>query len=311
MNVSLDFFNNLIDDIVEEAIQEENALIVPSFEAHGSKISSKIIQDYNSSQVELDNKNLINHLNSIEISLCHKELISHPDKAEEIFKKNIVIKEEFMDNPWKILNHPNLLICYADKLYTYNAAIPLLISLLVYKEEPPTGVINKLLENKSIFDFLRSKKAKLNTIKFHNSESCQESINKVEKNMIKKSYIKKEKSLRPTSEELKLLGLVEGKNEIMFVCYSKLSGRQVLKADIHLWSKKSKIIISDVDGTITRSDVLGHLMPIVGKDWSHDGIVELYNNIESNGYKFIYLTARSICQSTMTKNYLQNLSQSN
>jgi len=238
-------------------------------------------------------------------------LISNPERAEEIFKKQIVSKQEFMNNPWKILNHPNLLICYADKLYTYNAAIPLLMGLLVYKEEPPQSVINKLLENKSIFDFLRSKKPTLTTIKLNsNSESCEEGTVKLDKKYKKKDSMKKTKSLTPSSEELKQLGLVEGRNEIAFVCYSKLSGRQILKAEIYLWQSDSKIVISDVDGTITRSDVLGHIMPIVGKDWSHEGIVELFNNIERNGYKIIYLTARSIYQTFATKNYLQNLSQS-
>jgi phosphatidate phosphatase LPIN len=312
MNVCL-FLIDIIVELLEEVKKEDNALIVPLFQAHGSKISQRNIdRESSASFIETENKHYLNHLKSIQISLCHKELISEPNKAEEIFKKHIVNKDEFMDNPWKILNHPNLLICYADKLYTYNAAVPLLMSLLVYKEEPPVSVINKLLENKSIFDFLRSKKPNLNTIKLHtNGESCEEFVNKLDIRIKKTTSLKKIKSLTPSTEELKLLGLVDGKNEIAFVCYSKLSGRQILRADIYLWSQNSKIIISDVDGTITRSDVLGHLMPIVGKDWSHDGIVELYNNIEANGYKFLYLTARSICQSIATKNYLQNLNQSN
>ena len=35
-------------------------------------------------------------------------------------------------------------------------------------------------------------------------------------------------------------------------------------------------------------------MPIVGKDWAHKGVVQLYNNIYNNGYKILYLTARAI-----------------
>lgn len=237
-------------------------------------------------------------------------MISNPEKAEEIFKKHIVHKNEFLNNPWKILNNPNLLICYGGKLYTYNAAIPLIMSLLLYKEELPESVVNNLLENKSIFNFLRSKKPNLNSIQLtpnsHSNEECTIEIDKKKK---KRNSIKKLRYLSPSSNEIKMLGLVEGRNEIAFVCNSKLSGRQVLKAEIYLWKSNSKIVISDVDGTITRSDVLGHIMPYVGKDWSHEGIVELYNNIEQNGYQFIYLTARSICQSVATKNYLNNLSQ--
>jgi phosphatidate phosphatase LPIN len=48
--------------------------------------------------------------------------------------------------------------------------------------------------------------------------------------------------------------------------------------------------------TADRSDVLGHIMPVMGRDWSHEGIAELYTNIAANGYQVLYLTARAIGQ---------------
>ena len=39
-----------------------------------------------------------------------------------------------------------------------------------------------------------------------------------------------------------------------------------------------------MDGTITKSDVLGHLMPRVGYDWSHLGVTAFYSRIAANGY---------------------------
>jgi phosphatidate phosphatase LPIN len=48
-----------------------------------------------------------------------------------------------------------------------------------------------------------------------------------------------------------------------------------------------------------------------GKDWSHKGVVKLYNDIFDNGYKILYLTARALCQSDQTKNYLNKLQQGN
>ena len=54
--------------------------------------------------------------------------------------------------------------------------------------------------------------------------------------------------------------------------------------------------MSDLDGTVTRSDVLGHMLPRVGLDWSHGGIAKLYANVERQGYKLIYLSSRSIAQ---------------
>lgn len=58
-----------------------------------------------------------------------------------------------------------------------------------------------------------------------------------------------------------------------------------------------------------RSDVFGHLFPLVGKDWSHEGIAEFFRAIQENGYQFIYLSARAIGQSRITRNFLRNLKQ--
>lgn len=50
-------------------------------------------------------------------------------------------------------------------------------------------------------------------------------------------------------------------------------------------------------------------MPLVGKDWSHDGIAEFFQAIQKNGYQFIYLSARAIGQSRITRNFLRNIKQ--
>jgi phosphatidate phosphatase LPIN len=63
-----------------------------------------------------------------------------------------------------------------------------------------------------------------------------------------------------------------------------------------------------VDGTVTKSDLGGHVLPRLGLgDWAHDGIAKLFTNIDKNGYKIIYLSARPIGFSTDTKQYLLNI----
>jgi len=44
-------------------------------------------------------------------------------------------------------------------------------------------------------------------------------------------------------------------------------------------------------------------------DWSQPGVTELYQKIHHNGYRFLYLTARAIGQSQMTRDYLCKLEQ--
>lgn len=51
-------------------------------------------------------------------------------------------------------------------------------------------------------------------------------------------------------------------------------------------------MVSDVDGTITRSDLLGHVLPTLGVDWSHPGITQLFHNIARNGYQIMFLSSR-------------------
>lgn len=58
-----------------------------------------------------------------------------------------------------------------------------------------------------------------------------------------------------------------------------------------------------------RSDVLGQLMPIVGRDWSHTGVAELFTKIKKSGYLILYLTARAIGQADATRDYLFGLTQ--
>lgn len=121
----------------------------------------------------------------------------------------------------------------------------------------------------------------------------------------------KYKSFFPSSNQIQSLDLNKGKNEITFVCKTNRGGIQTLKSYIYLWPYTAQLIISDVDGTITRSDVLGQLLPFFGKDWSHDGVNELFTKIYDNGYRMVYLTARAIGQSSMTRYYLENLTQGN
>lgn len=44
----------------------------------------------------------------------------------------------------------------------------------------------------------------------------------------------------------------------------------VAKCHIFLWRHTDKLVISDIDGTITKSDVLGHILPVIGMFDTHD-----------------------------------------
>jgi len=122
----------------------------------------------------------------------------------------------------------------------------------------------------------------------------------------KQEYIK---SIRLSPEQLAQLPLREGANDVVFSVTTPYQGTTKAEATIFLWNYDDKLIVSDIDGTITRSDVLGQIMPLVGKDWSQDGITSLYRHIVENGYRIIYLSARAIGQAGITRSYLQSIRQ--
>lgn len=114
------------------------------------------------------------------------------------------------------------------------------------------------------------------------------------------------KTLRLSSEILKTLDLKEGKNEMKFVVRSNGAA---IKANIFLWDSYTPVVISDIDGTITKSDAMGHIMTLVGRDWTHAGVGRLFSGIQRNGYNIMYLTSRSVGLADATRGYLKSIHQ--
>ena len=78
---------------------------------------------------------------------------------------------------------------------------------------------------------------------------------------------------------------------------------------MYYWRHDVPIVISDIDGTITKSDALGHVMNMIGRDWTHIGVAKLYHDIVANGYNILYLTSRSVGQADSTRAYLNGVVQ--
>ena len=112
------------------------------------------------------------------------------------------------------------------------------------------------------------------------------------------------KTLRLTSDQLKALKLKSGPNAMSFTV-----NRATCQAFMYLWRYDVPIIISDIDGTITKSDALGHVLNMIGRDWTHLGVAKLYTEIHNNGYNIMYLTSRSVGQADTTRAYLNGVVQ--
>eukprot|EP00189_Rhodosorus_marinus_P013941 CAMPEP_0184746660 /NCGR_PEP_ID=MMETSP0315-20130426/9176_1 /TAXON_ID=101924 /ORGANISM="Rhodosorus marinus, Strain UTEX LB 2760" /LENGTH=747 /DNA_ID=CAMNT_0027219337 /DNA_START=317 /DNA_END=2560 /DNA_ORIENTATION=- len=260
----------------------------------------------------------------LSMSLC-AHLISadmNEDKISEVFEENRVDYEEFCRNP-STINSPNMLIRLGDRLVHWEIAAPMIVSMLAFglpldigkleKPEDADGYIphdedeHGKVESprNSWFRFTAKKKETTDVV----SVPGRGAVALREPSAAKKRQKHGRKTLRPTNEILKNLNLRPGRNTVRFLVYSSLQGQQEVHSNIFLWPMDRKIVISDVDGTITKSDVLGHVLPRMGRDWSHSGVTELFHKLISLGYNIIYLTSRPIGQADNTRAYLKNLVQ--
>lgn len=127
----------------------------------------------------------------------------------------------------------------------------------------------------------------------------------------KKPKTRYKRKLKLSSQQIEELNLHEDQNEVVFSVTTAYQGTTTCKCYIYLWNYDDQIVISDIDGTITKSDVLGHILPIIGRDWAQAGVANLFTLIKRNGYKIIYLSARAIGQSSNTQEYLKSIRQGN
>ena len=81
------------------------------------------------------------------------------------------------------------------------------------------------------------------------------------------------------------------------------TGTTFLEANLYLWRYDDQLVVSDLDGTITRSDVLGHMHTLSGRlvDAFQPNVAHLFTNLVGNGYRLLYLSARPIGMSGSTR----------
>lgn len=219
----------------------------------------------------------------IQIALC-----SHLMKAdmsslerEDVFDQHRLNFAEFQSDPHAHISNPNLMVRIEGKIYDSFFGIPQLLSLKVFK---------KPLNLKKIPDGRLP------------GASAQPMTDLTKRNQA---------NPRVPYDLFEGVPLHPGRNEIRYVFNGNWGKEYTIASRLFFYphQKHYRVIVSDIDGTVTRSDVLGHLMPLVGHDWAHDGICQLFTNLVKRGYILIYLSARNIGQATRTKQYLASINQ--
>ncbi|XP_035484552.1 phosphatidate phosphatase LPIN1 isoform X3 [Scophthalmus maximus] len=271
------------------------------------------------------------------ISLCGG-LTDNREITREQFQERAVSFQQFSENP-SLIDDPNLVVKIGNKYYNWNTAAPVMLAMQVYQKPLPQASVENIMKEKMPkkggrwwFSWRsRNSDSKSESVSEAGGDGGESSITMTSANRMKdessssdedhrsshqmsgscqseplvsSGSICYKKTLRLTSEQLTSLQLKEGPNEVVFSVTTQYQGTCRCNGTIYLWSWDDKIVISDIDGTITRSDTLGHILPTLGKDWTHQGIARLYHKVSQNGYKFMYCSARAIGMADMTRGYL-------
>ncbi|XP_039637807.1 phosphatidate phosphatase LPIN1 isoform X2 [Perca fluviatilis] len=273
---------------------------------------------------------------SIAISLCGG-LNDNKEITKEQFHEKIISYQQFSENP-SIIDDPNLVVKIGSKYYNWSSAAPLMLAMQAFQKPLPKATVENIMKEKMPkkggrwwFSWRgRNSSTKSDSVSERGACGYDEQAGKMSSRRKEESSSSDEdhraakqssatiqsepgltpggvtykKTLRLTSEQLLSLQLQDGPNDVVFSVTTQYQGTCRCQGTIYLWNWDDKIIISDIDGTITRSDTLGHILPTLGKDWTHQGIAHLYHKVSQNGYKFLYCSARAIGMADMTRGYL-------
>ncbi|XP_061523200.1 phosphatidate phosphatase LPIN1 isoform X1 [Phycodurus eques] len=282
---------------------------------------------------------LLDHMGDlphVAISLCGG-LSDNKEITREHFQERAVSYQQFSENP-SLIDDPNLVVEIGNKYYNWNTAAPVMLAMQVYQKPLPQASVENIMKDKMPkkggrwwFSWRsRNSESKSESateaagdreessvtmatalrMKDESSSSDEEhrppfvSGTRQSDALLPSGNVCYKKTLRLTSEQLVSLQLKEGPNEVVFSVTTQYQGTCRCHGTIYLWNWDDKLVISDIDGTITRSDTLGHILPTLGKDWTHQGIARLYHKVSQNGYKFMYCSARAIGMADMTRGYL-------
>ncbi|XP_057309060.1 phosphatidate phosphatase LPIN3-like [Hydractinia symbiolongicarpus] len=317
---------NSIDD-VDSGCGRESTPVTSSIgdnEEHTNATSSPTDEQNKDDTLPLSD---LSEPGELDMSLCGdlKNRMVEPEK----FLESRVTYEQFCENP-ELLNDPKLVIRIDNRYYNWAVAAPFLMSHLVYQKTLLPDSLKQLKqkympkkrrgwfswrtapEESSDEDKNDDKKGshltpqrQLSSADELELENGSISVHTVDQT----DFTEFKKTLRLTSEHWRSLNLQHGANKVTFTVTTRYQGTASCDARIFLWNYSDKIVISDIDGTITRSDVLGQILPAVGKDWSQSNVTGLFSKIKKNGYNFMYLSARAIGQAQITRDFLKSVKQ--
>ncbi|TYZ58802.1 hypothetical protein PybrP1_001578 [[Pythium] brassicae (nom. inval.)] len=104
----------------------------------------------------------------------------------------------------------------------------------------------------------------------------------------------------------------ERPNHVRFEHYQKATDTfRYVESRLHVWGPNESVVVADLDGTLTISDVEGHIRTLrLGQyDFLHKGACDFFMKLHELGLRIVYLTARPIDWATASRTHLENATQ--
>ncbi|GAA6106210.1 phosphatidate phosphatase LPIN2 isoform X2 [Tachysurus ichikawai] len=242
-------------------------------------------------------------LPTVSLSLCGG-LGDNAHVNKEKFLEHIVTYKQFADNPG-IIENPNMVVKIDHRYYNWTLAAPLILSMQAFQKTLPkvaedNWVKQKMPKKTNRWWFWRKnsvqqsetqnparntlcenphhyperpdlqQKATADSSTDEDSKELNTAVCvQVTGHAHTHSY---KKSLRLSSDQIATLGLKEGPNDVVFSITTQYQGTCRCDGTIYLWHWNDKIVISDIDGTITKysrlSELVDHIFPSVCKEES-------------------------------------------
>ncbi|KAG2245871.1 hypothetical protein Bca4012_069086 [Brassica carinata] len=331
----------LIENQESEIIESEERVSIDSTREEGEQLTpSKPAEEDNENRNTMDSVDNLKY----ELSLCKDELRQGMGltAAAEVFDTHRISTEEYKNSATSILESENLVVRIRETYMPWKKAARIVLGKAVFDLDldiQPDDVISvedtkpKDDETAAVTPSSSGRRWRLWPIPFRRVKTIEHTTSS-NSSSEEDLFVDSEPGLQnspevlsttesrhesprrqlvrtnvPTNEQIASLNLKDGQNMITFSFSTRVLGTQQVDAHIYRWRWDTKIVISDVDGTITKSDVLGQFMPLVGRDWTQSGVAKLFSAIKENGYQLLFLSARAIVQAYLTRNFLNNLKQ--
>ncbi|KAJ4885928.1 Phosphatidate phosphatase PAH1 [Raphanus sativus] len=335
----------LIENQEGEIIESEERVSIDSTREESEQLTpSKPAEEDNENMNTMDSLAAIETELKYELSLCKDELRLGMglSAAAEVFDTHRISTEEYKNSATSILESENLVVRIRETYMPWKKAARIVLGKAVFDldlEIQPDDVISvedtkpKDDEASAVTPSSSGRRWRLWPIPFRRVKTIEHTTSS-NSSSEEDLFVDSEPGLQnspevlsttesrhesprrqlvrtnvPTNEQIASLNLKDGQNMITFSFSTRVLGTQQVDAHIYRWRWDTKIVISDVDGTITKSDVLGQFMPLVGRDWTQSGVAKLFSAIKENGYQLLFLSARAIVQAYLTRNFLNNLKQ--